>query len=99
MKPNKRIEDRSVLALLYDTYRQTHPESPETLQHEIGSLYRELYQRQLEDPEGMATVFAGMCDDRVRYAYEAGIKCGVRLACDLELHGIMEGGAENVSDL
>ncbi len=99
MKPNKRKQDQSVLALLYDTHKQMHPESPETLQHEIGSLYRELYQRHLEDPEGVATVFAGMCDDRVRYAYEEGVKCGVRLSLDLGLDGIMEGGAENVSDL
>ena len=87
-------EDHSVLALLYDEYRRTYPETVESLQREIESLYRDLYQQPLTDPEGVTAVFVGLCDDRARFAYEAGIRTGVRLALDLELDSMMGGCAE-----
>lgn len=33
-------EDRSVLALLYDEYRRTYPETVESIQREIKTLYQ-----------------------------------------------------------
>ena len=33
-------EDRSVLALLYDEYRRTYPETAESIQREIKTLYQ-----------------------------------------------------------
>ena len=99
MKPNKRNEDRSVLALLYDEYRRTYPETAASIQHEIESFYHELFQKDLIHPDGVAAVFVGICDDQSRYAYEAGVKCGVQLAMDLELDSIQYGGGGYVSDL
>ena len=86
-------EDRSVLALLYDEYRKTYPETAESIQREIETLYQQLHLHHLANPEEIAAVFTAMIDDRERYAYEAGIQCGVRLAIDLELESMMEGGA------
>ena len=34
-------EDRSVLALLYDEYRRTYPETAESIQREIETLYQQ----------------------------------------------------------
>ena len=85
-------EDRSVLALLYDEYRRTYPETAESIQQEIETLYQQLHLHHLANPEEIAAVFVGMIDDRERYAYEAGIQCGVRLAIDLQLESMMEGG-------
>ena len=86
-------EDRSVLALLYDDYRRTYPETAESIQREIETLYQQLHLHHLANPEEIAAVFIGMIDDRERYAYEAGVHCGVRLAVDLQLESMMEGGA------
>ena len=86
-------EDMSVLALLYDNYRKTYPETAESVQREIETLYKQLHLHHLANPEEIAAVFTAMIDDRERYAYEAGIQCGVRLAIDLELESMMEGGA------
>ena len=36
-------EDRSVLALLYDEYRRTYPETAESIQREIETLYQQLH--------------------------------------------------------
>lgn len=90
---NRNQEDRSVLALLYDEYRRTYPETAESIQHEIETLYQQLHLRHLANPEEITSVFVGMIDDRERYAYEAGVQCGVRLAVDLQLESMMEGGA------
>lgn len=84
-------EDRSVLALLYDEYRRTYPETAESIQREIESLYQQLHLHHLANPEEIAAVFIGLIDDRERYAYEAGVQCGVQLALDLELERMMEG--------
>ena len=89
---NRNQEDRSVLALLYDEYRRTYPETAESIQREIETLYQQLHLHHLSNPEGITAVFVGMIDDRERYAYEAGVHCGVRLAIDLELESLMEGG-------
>ena len=89
---NRNQEDRSVLALLYDEYRRTYPESAESIQREIETLYQQLHLHHLSNPEGITAVFVGMIDDRERYAYCAGIQCGVRLAVDLQLESMMEGG-------
>ena len=94
MKSKYQHEDRTVLALLYDAYRRTYPETVESLQREIESLYRDLYQQPLTDPEGVTAVFVGLCDDRARFAYEQGIRVGVQLALDLELDSVMGGAAE-----
>ena len=91
MNTRKR-EDRYVLALLYDEYRRTYPESAESIQREIETLYQQLFAHHLANPEEITSVFFGMIDDRERYAYEAGVHCGVRLAIDLELESMMEGG-------
>ena len=85
-------EDRSVLALLYDNYRKTYPETAESIKREIETLYQQLHLHHLANPEEIAAVFVGMIDDRERYAYEASVHCGVRLAIDLELESLMEGG-------
>jgi hypothetical protein len=89
---NRNQEDRSVLALLYDEYRRTYPETAESIQREIETLYQQLHLHHLANPEEIAAVFIGMIDDRERYAYEAGVQCGVRLAIDLGLESMMEGG-------
>ena len=89
---NRTQEDRSVLALLYDEYRRTYPETAESIQQEIETLYQQLHLHHLANPEEIAAVFVGMIDDRERYAYEAGVQCGVRLAVDLQLERMMEGG-------
>ena len=88
----KNRDDKSVLALLYDTYRMTYPESAESIQREIETLYQQLHLHHLANPEEIAAVFVGMIDDRERYAYEAGVHCGVRLAVDLQLESMMDGG-------
>lgn len=85
-------EDRSVLALLYDEYRRTYPETSESIQREIETLYQQLFAHHLANPEEIAAVCIGLIDDRERYAYEAGVHCGVRLAIDLELESMMNGG-------
>ena len=85
-------EDKSVIALLYDEYRRTYPETAESIQREIETLYQRLHPHHLANPEEIAAVFIGMIDDRERYAYEAGVQCGVRLAVDLQLERMMEGG-------
>lgn len=85
-------EDKSVIALLYDEYRRTYPETAESIQREIETLYQRLHLHHLANPEEIAAVFIGMIDDRERYAYEAGVQCGVRLAVDLQLERMMEGG-------
>ena len=89
---NRNQEDRSVLALLYDEYRRTYPETAESIQREIETLYQQLHLHHLANPEEITSVFFGMIDDRERYAYEAGVHCGVRLAIDLGLESMMEGG-------
>lgn len=85
-------EDRSVLALLYDEYRRTCPETTESIQREIETLYQQLHLHHLANPGEITSVFVGMIDDRERYAYEAGVYCGVQLAIDLELECMMYGG-------
>lgn len=85
-------EDRSVLALLYDEYRRTYPETPESIQREIETLYQQLFAHHLANPEEIAAVCISLIDDQERYAYEAGVHCGVRLAIDLELESMMNGG-------
>lgn len=92
MARNQNTEDRSVLALLYDEYKRTYPETAESIQREIETLYQQLYQHHLANPEEIAAVFIGLCDDRARYAYEDGVRCGVQLALDLELDSMMYGG-------
>ena len=90
---NRNQEDRSVLALLYDEYHRTSPETAESIQREIETLYQQLHLHHLANPEEITSVFVGMIDDRERYAYEAGVQCGVRLAVDLQLESMMDGGA------
>ena len=85
-------EVRSVLALLYDNYRKTYPETAESVQREIETLYQQLHLHHLSNPEGITAVFIAMIDDRERYAYEAGIQCGVRLAVDFQLETMLDGG-------
>ena len=85
-------EDRSVLALLYDEYRRTYPETAESIQREIETLYQQLFAHHLANPEEIARVFVGLIDDRERYADEAGVQCGVRLAVDLQLETMLDGG-------
>lgn len=88
----KKREDYSVLALLYDEYRRAYPESRESIKREIEEQYQYLFQHHLSNPHEITSVFVGLCDDRMRFAYEAGIKCGVQLALDLELDSTMFGG-------
>ena len=85
-------EDHSVLALLYDNYRRAYPQITLSVQREIEDLYRQLYAYVPDNIEEITAVCIGMCDDSARYAYEAGIRCGVRLALDLELDRSMHGG-------
>ena len=89
---NRNQEDRSVLALLYDEYRRTYTETAESIQREIETLYQQLHLHHLANPEEITSVFIGLIDDRERYAYEAGIQCGVRLAIDLQLETMLDGG-------
>ena len=98
MVGNRNIEDRQILALLYDDYRRRHSETAGSIQREIEGLYQQLYRHPLANPEEIAAVMIGLCDDRDRRAYEEGIKCGVRLAIDLELESILDGGGCDVSD-
>ena len=98
MARNRNTEERSVLALLYDDHRRSYPETAESFQREIEGLYQQLYRHPLANPEEIAAVMIGLCDDRDRRAYEEGIKCGVRLAIDLELESILDGGGCDVSD-
>lgn len=85
-------EDHSVLALLYDNYRRAHPQITLSVQREVEDLYRQLYDYVPDNIEEITAVCIGMCDNSARYAYEAGIRCGVQLALDLELTGTMHGG-------
>ena len=85
-------EDRSILALLYDNYRRAHPQITISVQRGIEDLYRQLYDYVPDNIEEITAVCIGMCDDSARYAYEAGIRCGVQLAMDLELDRSMHGG-------
>jgi hypothetical protein len=94
MKSKMEHEDRSVLALLYDAHRRSYPVSVENLQREIEGVYEGIYHRTLTNPEEIVAVFVGVCDDHSRFAYEAGVRTGVQLALDLELDGMMGGGAE-----
>lgn len=89
---NRTQEDRSVLALLYDEYRRMYPQITLTVQREIEDIYQQLYGHVPENIAEITTICIGMCDDSARYAYEAGIHCGVRLALDLQLESMMEGG-------
>ena len=89
---NRNQEDRSVLALLYDEYRRTYPETAESIQREIETLYQHLHLHHLANPEEIAAVFIALVDDRERYAYEAGVQCGVQLAVDLQLETMLYGG-------
>lgn len=91
-------EDRSVLALLYDEHRRMYPQITLSVQREIEEFYRQLYGHELENPEEISAVFIGLCDDEARFAYEEGVKCGVRLAMDLELDSMVYGGGSHVSD-
>lgn len=95
---NRKTEDHSVLAILYDEYRRTYPKSNESLRREIEQLYQALYHRPLDNADEITAVFVGICDDRSRYTYEDGIKTGVLLALDLELDSAMFGGGCDVSD-
>jgi hypothetical protein len=88
----REYEDDSVLALLYDEHKRTYPETIETIQREIEALYEELYGHHLLNSEEITAVYIGMGEDRCRYAHEAGVKAGVRLALDLELDCTMLGG-------
>ena len=85
-------EDRSILALLYDNYRRAHPQITISVQREIEDLYQQLYSYVPDNIEEITAVCIGMCDNSARYAFEAGIRCGVQLALDLELTGTMHGG-------
>ena len=89
---NRTQEDRSVLALLYDEYRRMYPQITLTVQREIEDIYQQLYGHVPENIAEITTICIGMCDDSARYAHEAGIHCGVRLALDLQLESMMEGG-------
>ena len=89
---DKNHEDRSILALLYDNYRRAHPQITISVQREIEDLYRQLYKYVPDNIEEITAVCIGMGDDSARYAYEAGIRCGVQLAMDLELDRSMHGG-------
>lgn len=89
---DKNHEDRSILALLYDNYRRAYPQITLSVQREVEDLYRQLYDYVPDNIEEITAVCIGMCDDSARYAYEAGIQCGVQLAMDLELDRSMHGG-------
>ena len=85
-------KDHSVLALLYDNYRRAYPQITISVQREVEDLYQQLYNYVPDNVEEITAVCIGMCDNSARYAYEAGIRCGVRLALDLELDRTMHGG-------
>lgn len=89
---NRNHEDRSMLALLYDEHSRMYPQVTLSVQREIETLYRQLYGHAPENVEEITTVVMGMCDDRNRFSFEEGVKCGVRLALDLELDSTMCGG-------
>lgn len=57
---NRNQEDRSVLALLYDEYRRTYPETAESIQREIETLYQQLFAHHLANPEEITSVFVGI---------------------------------------
>jgi hypothetical protein len=81
------------LFVTYDgEYRRAHPQITISVQREIEGLYQQLYSYVPDNIEEITAVCIGMCDDSARYAYEAGIRCGVRLALDLELERSMKGG-------
>ena len=85
-------EDRSVLALLYSSHRMTYPNIAISVQREVEDVYQQLYGYIPENIQEIATVVMGICDDKSRFAYEAGVQCGVRLAVDLQLESMMDGG-------
>lgn len=85
-------EDKSVLALLYGNHRMTYPNIAISVQREVEDVYQQLYGYIPENIQEIATVVMGICDDKSRFAYEEGVKCGVRLAIDLQLESMMEGG-------
>ena len=87
----RQYEDNSVLAILYDEYKKTYPETIESIQREIEALHEELYGTHLLNAEAVTAIIVGMGEDRCRYAHEAGVKMGVRLALDLELDSMMMG--------
>ena len=89
---NRTREDRSVLALLYGEYRREYPQITLSVQREVEDLYQQLYNYVPDNVEEITAVCIGMCDNSARYAYEAGIRCGVRLALDLDLDRTMHGG-------
>ena len=89
----RQYEDNSVLALLYDEYKRTCPETIESIQHEIEALHEELYGTHLLNAEEVTAIVVAMGEDRCRCAHEAGVKTGVRLALDLELDSMMMGGS------
>ena len=89
----REYEDNSVIALLYDEYKRTYPETIESIQREIEALHEELYGTHLLNAEAVTAIIVGMGEDRCRCAHEEGIKMGVRLALDLELDGMMMGGS------
>lgn len=91
-----KYEDHSVLAILYDEYKRSYPETIESIQQEIESLYEELYGHHLLNIEEITAIFVAMGDERCRYAHEHGVKVGVKLALDLELDSTMMGGGISV---
>ena len=94
MKSKRKSEDRTVLAWLYDVYRQTYPQSVENMQREIEELYEGIHHHPLPNSAEIAAVFVALCDDNSRYAFEEGVRTGVQLALDLELDSMMGGCAE-----
>lgn len=88
----REYEDHSILALLYDEYKRTYPETIESIQQEIEALYKELFGHDLLNGDEITAVFVGMGDERCRYAHVEGVKMGVRLALNLELDSMMMGG-------
>ncbi len=85
-------EDKSVLALLYGNHRMTYPNIAISVQREVEVVYQQLYGYIPENIQEIAAVVIGICDDNSRFAYGEGVKCGVRLALDLELDNTMYGG-------
>lgn len=94
----RKHEERSVIALLYDEYKRMYPEAISEMQREIEELYQQMHHQHLENSGKVTLLVNAMCDDRARYAYEAGVRCGVHLALDLELDGLMFGGEADVCD-
>lgn len=89
---NRTREDRSVLALLYGEYRRGYPQITLSVQREVEDLYQQMYAYVPDNVEEITSLCISMCDDSARYAYEAGIRCGVQLALDLDLTSTMYGG-------